>query len=88
MTDNKYDLNDLVIATAEQKPIEFEAAFNDLVVDRIRTAIEDKKVQIAQQMYNYEPPVDDIETDENDDEFGAGDVELDNSEGQEDGETA
>lgn len=88
MTDNKYELDDLVVAAAQQKPIEFEAAFNDLVVDRIRTAIEDKKVQIAQQMYNYEPPVDEVETDENDDEFGAGDLELDNSEEEEYGETA
>lgn len=85
MTDNKYDLEDLVIAASEQKPIEFEAAFDELVLDRIRTAVEDKKVQIAQQMYNYEPPEDEFETDENDDEFGAGDIELDNSEEEENG---
>ena len=59
----------MVIAASEQKPIEFEAAYDELVLDRIRTAVEDKKVQIAQQMYNYEPPEDEFETDENDDEF-------------------
>ena len=53
--DNKYTLNDLIMATAEQKPTDFEAAFNDIIVDRIRDSIESKKVEIAQQMYNYEP---------------------------------
>lgn len=55
--DNKYELNDLVMAAVEQKPLDFEAAFNDLVVDRIRTAIETKKVEVAQQMYGYEPEI-------------------------------
>lgn len=53
--DNKYSLNDLIIATAEQKPTDFEAAFNNMIVDRIRDSIESRKVEIAQQMYNYEP---------------------------------
>ena len=54
MTDNnKYEMGDLVIAAAQQKPLDFEAAFNDLIVDRISTAINDKKIAVAQQMYNY-----------------------------------
>lgn len=69
--DNKYELQDLIIATAEQKPVEFEAAFNDLVVDRLRDAIETKKIEIAQQMYNYEPEIEQ----ENDDEFGGPELE-------------
>lgn len=62
--DNKYEMNDLVIAALEQKPTDFEAAFNDLIVDRIATAIEDKKIAIAQQMYGYnaeEPELDNSE---------------------------
>ena len=58
MPDNKYGLDDLVIATLEQKPTDFEAAFDDVITDRIRSAIEDKKIAIAQQMYNYEPEED------------------------------
>ena len=69
--ENKYELNDLVVAAIEQKPTNFEAAFDDLVVSRIRSAIENKKIEIAQQMYNYEP--------ENDDQFGAADFDADNS---------
>lgn len=53
--DNKYDLSDLVVSAIEQKPLDFETAFNDIIVDRIRDAVENKKVEIAQQMYNYEP---------------------------------
>jgi len=46
-------MSDLVVAAAQQKPLDFENAFNDLIVDRISTAINDKKIQIAQQMYGY-----------------------------------
>jgi len=54
MTDfNKYDTSDLVMSAYNQKPLEFEAAFNDLIIDKLQTAINDKKIQIAQQMYNY-----------------------------------
>ena len=53
--DNKYDLSDLIVSAIEQKPLDFENAFNDLVVDRIRDAVEQKKIDIAQQMYGYEP---------------------------------
>lgn len=55
--DNKYVLDDLVTAAVVQKPLDFETAFNDLVVDRIRSAIENKKVEVAQQMYGYEPEI-------------------------------
>lgn len=77
--DNKYELNDLVVAALEQKPMDFEAAFDDLIVGRIRTAVENKKIEIAQQMYNYDA--------ENDDEFGEADFETDSGE-EENGEAA
>jgi hypothetical protein len=53
MSDYKYDMSDLVSAAAAQKPLDFETAFNDLIVDRIATAINDKKISVAQQMYGY-----------------------------------
>lgn len=52
---NKYDISDLIVSAIEQKPLDFENAFNDLVVDKIRDAVEQKKIDIAQQMYGYEP---------------------------------
>jgi len=48
-------MGDLVIAAAQQKPLDFEIAFNDLIVDRISNAINDKKIAVAQQMYGYTP---------------------------------
>jgi hypothetical protein len=72
MTDYKYEVQDLISAAYEQRPTDFEAAFNDLIVDRLRDAVEAKKIEVAQQMYNYEPPEPEPE---NDDEFGAADLE-------------
>ena len=80
--DNKYDIQDLVVAAVDQKPSNFEAAFNNIIIDRIRDAVENKKLEVAQQLYGYQ-----VEP-ENDDEFGAGDLELDNSEEETDGEIA
>jgi len=73
--ENKYELDDLVTSAVMQKPLEFETAFNDLVIDRIRDAVENKKVEIAQQMYGYEPPEEYYDYDE----FGAEESELEHS---------
>lgn len=55
MTDNnKYDISNLVVSAIEQKPLDFETAFDNLIIDRLHTAIENKKIEIAQQMYNYD----------------------------------
>jgi hypothetical protein len=64
MTDNnKYDMTDLVVSAITQKPLDFETAFDNLVVDRLHSAIENKKIEIARQMYGYQPE-DDSETDQ------------------------
>jgi hypothetical protein len=56
MTDNyKYELEDLVTTAMEQKPLDFESAFNDLIIGKLQSAINDKKIQVAQQMYGYTP---------------------------------
>ena len=72
--DNKYDLTDLVVSAIEQKPLDFETAFNDLIVDRIRGAVEDRKIAIAKQMYGYE------ETDVGDDDDAETEEDLDTEE--------
>ena len=51
MTD-KYNLADLVAATVEQKPNDFEDAFRAILVDRLNVAIDAKKVEVAQSMFN------------------------------------
>jgi hypothetical protein len=49
--DNKYSLNDLITMSAEQKPLEFNQAFDQLMVDRLQAAVENKKIEIAQSMF-------------------------------------
>lgn len=49
--DNKYDVSDLVAFAVEQKPLEFEQTFSDLVLDRVRGGVEAKTQQVATQMY-------------------------------------
>lgn len=62
--DNKYDVADLVVSAIEQKPLDFETKFNDIFVSRIRDAVEEQKIKIAQQMYNFNPEDDYAETEE------------------------
>jgi hypothetical protein len=54
MENDKYQLTDLLSAAVEQKATNFSDAFNSLVLDRIHDAVENKKIEIAQQMYGYE----------------------------------
>lgn len=55
MENDKYVLTDLISTAVEQKAVEFGDVFNNLVLDKIHDAIENKKIAIAQQMYGYEP---------------------------------
>ena len=49
---DKYTIQDLINYTADQKPIEFQTAFNSLLLDRIDANIQDAKASIAQSMFN------------------------------------
>lgn len=61
MTDKYEDeLQNLVINALEQKPLDFENTFNDLILDKIQNAVQERKIAIAKQMYNY----DDLDTEE------------------------
>jgi hypothetical protein len=53
--DNKYNLNDLIKLSAEQKPLDFRQAFDDLILDKIQAAVDNKKLEIAQSMFNSAP---------------------------------
>lgn len=48
----EYNIADLVGYSAQQKPAEFEAAFNSIISSRLETAINDKKIEVAQKMFN------------------------------------
>jgi len=50
--DNKYNMNDLVKFSIEQKPVDFRQAFDDLISDKLQAAVDNKKLEIAQSMFN------------------------------------
>lgn len=52
MDDNKYTTDDLVVSAIQQKPVEFENIFGSLMVDRLQAAVEARKQEIAQTMFN------------------------------------
>jgi hypothetical protein len=47
----QHTVQDLISLAYDQKPIEFGDAFNDLVMDRIALAVQDKKIEVAQRIY-------------------------------------
>lgn len=51
MPDNKYDVTDLISSALEQKPVDFQTAFNDILLDRVRNAIDIKKNEVSQKMF-------------------------------------
>ena len=51
MSDNKYTVSDLIVAAYEQKPIEFEQMFSNIVVDRVTDAVTAKRFDVAQNTY-------------------------------------
>lgn len=55
MDSDKYNVSDLIVSAVEQKPVEFENAFNNIMTDRIGAAIDDYKLDVAQNMFNYSP---------------------------------
>ena len=52
LEDDKYDVRDLIIHAAEQRPSEFEATFDSLLKDRLVSAVENRKQEVAQAMFN------------------------------------
>lgn len=52
MEDNKYNVSDLIVSAVEQKPVEFETAFNDIMTDKIAAAVDEYRNNVAQNMFN------------------------------------
>jgi hypothetical protein len=64
MTEIEYRLADLINFSSSQKPIEFGDAFKSIITDRISSAIEAQKTNIAKSIFNDGP-----EDDEDDEDF-------------------
>lgn len=46
------DINDLLNFAVLQKPNEFNNTFNDIILNKISDAIQNKKIEVAQSMFN------------------------------------
>jgi hypothetical protein len=51
---DKYDIDDLLSTAVDNKPADFAKVFNDILVDKITNSINDKKIEVAQNMFS--PP--------------------------------
>lgn len=51
MTQIEYTLADLIKFSSEQKPLEFGSAFNALIAGKVESAIDAKKIEVAQRMF-------------------------------------
>jgi hypothetical protein len=60
--DQESTVQDLLLHSYEQKPVEFQQTFNDLVVQRIASAVSDKKMELAHSLFNE--PSDETEPEE------------------------
>jgi hypothetical protein len=61
-------IQDLISLSYEQKPVEFQQAFDTLMSSKISSAIDNKKIEIAQSMFNDLPASEDYESQELDQE--------------------
>jgi hypothetical protein len=57
-------VKDLISLSYEQKPIEFQDAFNALVMDRVVQAVDQRKIQVAQAMFGDQPASEDFDSEQ------------------------
>jgi hypothetical protein len=97
--DNEQEVSvqDLISLSYDQKPVEFQDAFNSLIGDKIAQAVQDKKMELAQSVFNPAGPDDHGDDDDDNaevedefDDFEDEEAEDDllNQEDEENGETA
>jgi len=48
---DNYTTTDLIDYALTQKPLEFEAAFNSLIADKLTAAVDMKKIEVAQSIF-------------------------------------
>lgn len=91
MSDIGARVADLINFSSNQKPLEFETTFKEILQDRIANAIENKKIEIASKMFNapdVEGDEEELEQENLETEIEVDSESEEGSEEQEDGETA
>jgi len=48
---DNYTSTDLIDYALNQKPMEFQAAFNSLIADKLTAAVDMKKIEVAQSIF-------------------------------------
>jgi len=48
----EYEIEDLMSAAIAQKSMDFDDAFKSMMIDKITDAIKDKKIELAQGIFN------------------------------------
>lgn len=79
--ETQVSVQDLISYSYEQKPLEFQQAFDSLVAGKIAAAVDNRKMEIAQSLFNDQPASEDYESEQELDQ------ELDQEETQ-DGEVS
>jgi len=59
MTD--FTIDDMIASAIEGKPAEFKTAFDSIMASRVAQAVENKKIEVAQSMFNNEHEVEEPE---------------------------
>lgn len=78
---NKYNIDDVIDYSTEQKPVDVQAAVDALMLQKAHAAIEAKKIEVAKQMFGGAiDPDDDINYNEDDWEEDQEDMESDETE--------
>ena len=72
--DNDISVQDLISLSYDQKPFEFQQAFDSLIAGRITAAVDNKKIEVAQSMFSDQPASEDYESDSDQEEDQDGDV--------------
>jgi uncharacterized protein YqhQ len=49
---DNYTIDDMIAGVLEDKPETFKDVFNDLMLQKVSAAIEDKKIEVAVSMFN------------------------------------
>jgi len=63
------NIADLLVHTLNQKPVDFQHTFDALIQNRLQDAVQDKKIEIAKNLFNNPSHDDEQEEDlENDSE--------------------
>ena len=83
MSDDKYNISDVVNFSAQEKPLNVKDAVNDVMMSKIHAAIEAKKMEVAKSLFGGTPSdvddeaeFDDAFDDEDDEEDDEDDFDI------------